>query len=117
MFDFASSDFLAALEEACEEYGWSSVGVRIQEEDHPFRVGPIDHVSHVWVDGDETDEDLPGVCCLYAAADYIPTLVRNAPAYFWPGRHVAIITGDVVEFGEDPGEVIMSNAEVVHVAV
>ena len=37
---------------------WNFVAVRIQ--DVPFGLGEIDHISHVWVDGNETDEELAG---------------------------------------------------------
>ena len=55
---------LAAIDAAKAEHGWCNVGIRIQE-DIPFTPGPIDHISTIWVDGEETDEPLPGICGRY----------------------------------------------------
>ena len=105
-------EILNSIEAAKAEYGWDSIGIRIQE-DIPFTVGPINHVSRVWIDGEETEEELPGICTISATCIYI--LCKAATGYI--GDHVAIIAGDVVQYGEDLGEVIMSDAEVVEVLV
>lgn len=82
-----------------ETYGY--VGVRVQEV--PFELGKISHCSKVWVDGDETDEELDGICAT--------TLNRlTANQYF--GDHVAILCGNSAEYGEDVGEIIISDAVV-----
>ena len=92
---------LNSIEAAKAEYGWDSIGIRIQE-DIPFTVGPINHVSRVWIDGEETEEELPGICAISATC--INILCKAA-------------TCDVVQYGDDLGEVIMSDAEVVEVLV
>ncbi len=101
---------LEAIEAAKAEHGWDNVGIRIQE-DIPFTLGPIDHVSNVWVDGDDTGEALPGICTI--SADNIQQLCKDAACYF--GNHVAILAGDIAGYGEDSGELILTNAEVVEV--
>lgn len=82
-----------------ESYGY--VGVRVQEV--PFELGRIYHCSKVWVDGDETDEDLCGIC-----ATDLDKLTANQ--YF--GEHIAIICGDSAEYGSDIGELIIRDAVV-----
>lgn len=93
---------------AVEEYDWDYeyIGVRVQDE--PFEAGEIDHASHVWVNGEETEEELNGICA------------KNARNYFddgtvYFGDHVAIICGNRAEFGEDDGELIISDPVVVEV--
>lgn len=98
---------IASIEEAKAANGWHNVGIRIQD-GIQFEAGPLDHVSHVWIDGDDTGEELPGVCAI--SADDIGVLCRNAK--FYAGDHVAIVVGDVSGMGEDPAEVIFTNAEV-----
>ena len=85
-------------------YDYDYIGVRVQEV--PFELGSIDHNSHVWDDGDDTGVELDGICAC--------TLDRlGSNNYF--GDHVAIICGNDVEYGEDDGEIIIRDAEVVKV--
>ena len=79
-------------------WDYAYVGVRVQEPE--FQLGEIDHLSHVWVDGDETDEELDGICVCK-----IDRLGREN--YF--GDHVAIICGNEATYGEDDGELIISD--------
>lgn len=103
-------EIMQSIEAAKSEQGWNNVGIRIQD-GIPFSLGPINHTSNVWVDGEDTGEALPGICAI--SATVIDAMCKEAPCYI--GNHVAIIAGDIVEYGEDPCEVIMSNAEVVEV--
>lgn len=77
-------------------------GIRVQEV--PFELGEIDHCSRVWIDGDETDEELDGICV---------TKPEHMSSNEYYGEYAAIITGDLVEYGEDLGEMILTNARVV----
>ena len=43
-------------------YDYEAVGVRVQ--DVPFAPGPMAHRSHVWDNGDDTGEELPGVSAM-----------------------------------------------------
>ncbi len=87
---------------------WGAVGIRTQEE--PFAPGPIDHVSHVWIDGEDTGEELEGICAIEIGA-----LKWAALASRYYGRHVAIVCGDSCSWGEDEGEIIIQNPVVVEV--
>lgn len=84
------------------DYGY--VGIRAQEE--PFELGEIDHLSHVWVDGDDTGEELDGICA--TRADMFERYFGANGEYF--GDHLAIIVGDNASYGEDIGEIIIKDA-------
>lgn len=98
-------------EEIFNKYHWSGdgeydfVGIRIQEEE--FELGEISHVSKVWIDGEETDEELNGVCVVDIRE------IENADSYF--GSHAAIICSDSATRGEDLGELILEDAVVVEI--
>ena len=85
-------------------YDYEAVGVRVQ--DVPFSPGSMSHRSHVWDNGDDTGVELDGICV--CSLDRLG--VNN---YF--GNHVAIICGNEAEYGEDDGELIIRDAEVVKV--
>lgn len=87
------------------------VGVRIQEE--PFSPGEIDHRSSVWVDGDETDEVLDGICAI--DVNSVHRIANNPWFYGYPGDHCAIIAGNSATGGEDDGEIIIHDPIVVHI--
>lgn len=98
-----TSEMIKKINEKVEELEleetYAYVGVRVQEV--PFELGQIDHCSKVWVDGEETDEELDGVC-----ATKLDKLTANE--YF--GDYVAILCGNSAEYGEDAGEIIISDA-------
>lgn len=83
-------------------YDYEIIGIRVQSV--PFELGEMDHRSHVWVDDNETDEELDGVSVI--RADHAE-LAKN---YF--GDHVAIIVGNAYTYGEDLGEIVLEDAEV-----
>lgn len=80
------------------------VGLRVQEQE--FELGKIDHVSHVWDGGEDTGVELDGICV--CDMDHL-----GANRYY--GDHAAIICGYRASYGEDPGEIIIRNAEVVKI--
>lgn len=85
-------------------WNYEYIGVRVQEQE--FEIGAIEHRSHVWDNGDDTGVELDGIC-----ACKLNRLGVNQ--YF--GGHVAIICGNEAEYGEDDGEIIIRDAEVVKV--
>lgn len=101
-------DMIQEIKDAAEDLRWDydAIGVRIQD-DIPFELGPISHLSHVWDDGEDTGEELPGICTVNIDA------LSGSHIYF--GDHVAIICGNCWEYGEDPGEIIISDPVVVRV--
>lgn len=91
-------------EEMDLSWDYDFIGVRVQEQE--FELGEIDHLSHVWDNGDDTGVELDGIC----VCNLSRLGVNN---YF--GDHVAIICGNEAEYGEDDGELIIRDAEVVKV--
>ncbi len=87
-------------------YDYEAIGIRVQNK--AFSLGEIEHVSHVWEDGEDTGEELDGICC-------ISLNLLNRIACDYPGEHIAIIGGSLESYGEDEGEIIISEAEVLEV--
>ena len=99
----------AIVEEMDLAWEYEYIGVRIQNPE--FELGTIDHVSHRWDDGVDTGEELDGICTLSVKA--LPRLRNLLSGYI--GEHVAIICGNYAEYGEDDGEIIIRDAEVVSI--
>lgn len=103
-----NAEMIKNIKKVAEEmdlsWDYEFVGVRVQEQD--FELGTIEHLSHVWENGDDTGVELDGICV--CSLDRLG--VNN---YF--GDHVAIICGNEAEYGEDDGELIIRDAEVVKV--
>lgn len=68
--------------------------------------GQVLQPSFVWVDGDITDEQLDGTCGID---------IDSHPACGYMGECIAVIAGNEVSWGEDVGEIIIKNAEVISV--
>lgn len=108
-----SNEMIARLKDVAEElfYDYEVVAIRVQEPE--FKLGELSHVSHVWDDGEDTGEELNGVCAI--CSDYADKVFKSPFACVYPGKHVAIIAGNRYEGGEDYGEVIIADPVVVEV--
>ena len=71
------------IKEIAEEYDFDYAAIGFRSQDVPFELGSIDHVSHIWDNGDDTGEDLPGICVCSVK------LVDRNPDYY--GEHCAVI--------------------------
>ena len=80
-------------------YDYEAVGVRVQ--DVPFAPGPMAHRSHVWDNGDDTGEELPGVSAM-----------RHGHYY---GDYVAVIAGNAWDYGEDAEEIVIHDPIVIEI--
>lgn len=87
-----------------DAYTYETYAIRTQ--DVPFALGEVDHVSHVWNDGDDTGIELGGICAV---------LPEYYKAGYYYGEHVAILGCYYSEMGEDLGEVIMQDAVVLDI--
>ncbi len=85
-----------------ENYGY--IGVRVQEV--PFAVGPMEHCSHIWDDGNDTGEELDGV-----SVTEVDSLARVSGYYY--GDYLAIVCGNRAEYGQDIGELVIADPVVV----
>lgn len=101
-------------------YDYEYVGIRAQYEE--FELGEIDHVSHMWIDSEDTNEELDGVCAIRVCANVNANdFEEKYNKYFngligcYAGDHVAILVGNTAEYGQDPGEVIIKDAEVAYI--
>jgi hypothetical protein len=101
----AIENIISRIEEIRENSEYEYIGVRVQENE--FTKGEILDNSFVWVDGEMTDEELDGTCAVKLED------VELAKGYF--GDHVAVIGGDSMEYGQDLGEIIIRDAEVLEV--
>lgn len=103
-----SAEMVREIKSTVEEMGldmdYEFIGIRVQEQ--PFELGSILHLSHVWDNGEDTGVELGGICVCR-----LDRLGREQ--YF--GNHAAIICGNEAEYGEDDGELIIRDAEVVKV--
>lgn len=100
-----TADTIAEVEDIMFDEGYTYAGVRIQEQ--PFELGELDHESVRWVNREETDEGLGGVC--------VTDIHDLATSLWYFGDHAAIVCGNSMEWGNDPGERIIHDPVVVMV--
>ena len=101
----AIKNIIDRIEEIEDAYDYGYIGIRVSENE--FTEGETLDNSFVWVDGEMTDEELGGTCAIMLKD------AKLANTYF--GNHVAIIGSDSMEYGQDLGEIILRNAEVLEV--
>ena len=82
-------------------------GLRTQEV--PFTLGPIDHTSKLWIDGEETETDLDGLCVTSLEAPE----TFNYQSYY--GEHQALIGFNHGHPGTDPYELIAQDPVVLYI--
>lgn len=101
----AIKNIINRIEEIEEAYDYGYIGIRVSENE--FTEGETLDNSFVWVDGEMTDEELDGTCAI---------MLKDAKlANAYHGSHVAIIGSDSMEYGQDLGEIILRDAEVLEV--
>lgn len=101
----AIENIISRIEEIMDNSEYEYIGVRVQENE--FSLGEILDNSFVWVDGEMTDEELDGTCAVKLED------AELANGYY--GNHVAIIGSNSMEYGQDLGEIILRDAEVIEV--
>ena len=90
------------------------VGIRIQDDSYGLRAGDsVDHISHIWDDGEDTGEELSGVCAL--GANSFSRFARRGGRVPYIGRTVLVLGADRASYGEDEGELVMEDATVLAV--
>lgn len=101
----AIENIIRRVEEINNEYAYDFIGIRVQEKE--FTLGETLDNSFVWIDGECTEEELDGTCAIRLSDS------KLANEYF--GDHVAVIAGYYGTYGEDLGELIIRDAEVIEV--
>lgn len=94
-------------------------GLRIVRDEEPIKAGTLLDHSRSWWDDVEARGDLPGTCAIKidwnGNPDYLAEAAESAlnlvSHYF--GDQLLLITGDGFMTGEDNGEVIYRDAEVI----
>lgn len=86
------------------------------------RAGDILPCSYRWDDGESTGEQMPGTSALYLANGMLPVdeagiarAMRLFREYEAIAEQVVLVTGELVQWGEDSGEVVLRNAVVLEV--
>lgn len=102
-----TTEIIKAMEEIEAETWYEVYGIRTQEE--PFALGEIDHRSHIWEDGDDTGEELDGICCT------TKEMAKLHTSGYYYGKHTAIIAGNRSHSGEDEGEIVITDPVVVRI--
>ena len=101
----AIKNIIDRIDEIQDAYDYGYIGIRVS--DNEFTKGEILDNSFVWVDGEVTDEEPDGTCA---------TVLKDAKhAHAYHDSHVAIIGSDSMEYGQDLGEIILRDAEVLEV--
>lgn len=103
------------IEQVKDEYGWDYGYIGIRTQDEAFALGKLSHRSHVWDDGDDTGEELDGVCATDINSPSIRAHCDDAINGCYFGDHCAIIAGNSAEWGEDEGEIVISDPVVIHI--
>ncbi|WP_291243960.1 hypothetical protein [Fournierella sp.] len=106
-----TNEMLDRLEEVASNSDYFLVGIRCQEVS--FSLGEMNHVSHVWEDGEDTGEELNGVCVVEAGS--ARRVFSGIFSVEYPGEHVAIVASNDGYNGEDYGELVLENAEVIEI--
>jgi hypothetical protein len=97
-------------EEDIEDYD----AIALRWDDREFKIGEEIPVSKVWVDGDETDDYLEGTSTI-GLQTYDDGWIAGAKVSLMSYRNypnIYLVAGDIAELGEDDGELVLSNCEV-----
>ena len=107
-----SPEIGALIEEAVSD-GWQFVGIR-SHHDPDVKIGDEIANSHVWIDGERTDEELPGVSAL-AVVWCGERINRRGVADDYRGGVIVVVASDHAEWGEDVGEIVLRRGVVLAV--
>lgn len=99
------------IREAAERFAGEYAVVAIRTQEHPFELGFIGHLSHVWDDGDDTGEEIEGLSATTVKSKRIDmhSCEHSVDHGYYLGEHVAIVCGDDYDMGEDEGEVVIKD--------
>ena len=91
--------------------------IAIRTQNVPFELGEMTHESKVWDDGDETEESLNGICATNIKNSAVDMHSSDHTTYrgYYDGEYQAIIAGNYYSYGEDNGEIIISDPIVVEI--
>jgi len=94
---------------------YDRVGIRIISKDHDgydtLKVGDIAPNSYRWEEGDQTSDMLDGT----SAIDINEDVTKGNRGGYMGSKLLVLGTNDNVEWGEDLGEIVMRNAEILEI--
>lgn len=121
-FNAAAEQILAAIQ---NDDSYSDFGLRVipGEFSEPIAIGGSIPNSFVWSNGDKTDEEIPGVSTAGIDSHTLQSVVRAiknlgahgkpGPNGYYFGDRIVLVKGERVSSGEDVGETIIADPEVV----
>jgi hypothetical protein len=116
----SSPTHVDVIKNAINDADYYSYGLRTSDE--PFTVGKKLGNSRIWFDGMPTEMELEGASTSgvrSGSEDHIKAALRNqgiggnGPNGYYPGEHVALVRGSGHSMGEDVGEYVIKDPEVV----
>lgn len=115
------TDIITKLDEVYNETEYAYIGIRTQEE--PFELGPIDHKSRCWFGREDDVEDMDDMPELdgLSVTIYNPSMLHDMKGhveggcYYREGGHTAIIGFNDYSMGDDAGEAVAEDPEVLYV--
>lgn len=91
-------------------------GLRVIPHGHPVSVGDELPPSYRWEDGEQTEDELDGTSAIGIRANGgVQRAIKVLNQGGYSGAQVALVRGESQGAGEDPGEILLSDAEVVKV--
>lgn len=105
---------IKAIFEDLEQNGALAIyGIRTQDEEFEPEGEAMTHLSHIWDNDDDTGDTLDGVCA--STADFIEMHDQSRGFGYYMGEHCAIIGGNHYSYGEDDGEIIITDPVVIKI--
>ena len=99
-----------------ESNSYEYYGIRIEDRVE-YNIGDYTNKSRIWDNGNPTENTLNGTSCIgipyNSCLEDIVRAITTAGIYY--GTSCYLIAGNSMEFGEDAGEYIIQNAEVVEI--
>ena len=112
--DMTTTQTVATLEAIINQTKWARIfGIRI-DETAPGAVGDTCRPSRLWDNGSATDELLPGTSAMWVTADDVAAKLTGLADYH--GAYVTLLGAIDYEQGEDVGEIVMIDAEILAIA-
>jgi len=88
-------------------------GLRVIPHGYEVKTGDYLDNSKKWVDGEITDENLPGVSTIGIEKGDISKAINQLIKAGYSGKQIALVKGDSAGYGDDVYERLIKNAEVV----
>jgi hypothetical protein len=87
-------------------------GLRVMHGKTMPTLGDILPVSRKWTDGKRTRRDLPGTSAIGVKSTTVARAFKSMDPYIPLGDFLVLLAGEIKEHGEDDGEVVLGDAEV-----